>query len=30
MVAATLVYEDIIADFTKRTPEESELGCESL
>jgi len=30
MAAATVVYEDMIPDFTKRTPEESELGCESL
>jgi len=26
--AATVVYEDVFPDFTKRTPEESELECE--
>jgi hypothetical protein len=25
MAAATVVYEDVIPDFTKRTPEESKL-----
>jgi hypothetical protein len=28
MAAATVVYEDVIPDFTKRTPEESKLECE--
>jgi hypothetical protein len=28
MAADTIVFEDVIPDFTKRTPEESELGCE--
>jgi hypothetical protein len=27
MAAATVVYEDVIPDFTKRTPEESKLEC---
>jgi hypothetical protein len=29
MAVATLVYEDVIPDFTKRTPEESKLECVS-
>lgn len=28
MVAATVVYENVIPDFTKRAPEEIELECE--
>jgi hypothetical protein len=28
MAAAMVVYEGVIPDFTKRTPEESKLGCE--
>ena len=28
MADATDVYEGVIPDFTKRTPEESELECE--
>jgi hypothetical protein len=28
MTAATVVYENVIPDFTKRTPEEIELECE--
>ena len=27
MAATTVVYEGVTPDFTKRTPEESKLGC---